>query len=56
MSENRRFKENKTLFLPETHVFLRFARRVHRFLSNEASLEGITGVFKELSLVIPKIS
>ena len=56
MSLNRRFFENKSLFHTETHGFLRCACRVQRTLSNEASFEGITRVFKELSSIIRKIS
>ena len=56
MHENRRFFENKSLFLTETHMFLGSACRVQRILSIGASFEGITPVFKKLSSIIPKIS
>ena len=54
--ENRRFIENKSLFLTETNMFLYSACRVQRTLSNDASFEGITRVFKQLSSIIPKMS
>ena len=56
MHENRRFYENKSLFLKEAHIFLCSACRIQRFLSIETSFDGITKVFKELSLIIPKMS
>ena len=55
MHENRRFFLNKSLFLKEPHMFLCSACRVQRMLSIETSFEEITRVFKELSLIIPKI-
>ena len=54
MEEKRRFLGNKSLFLKETHMFSCSACRVQRMLSIEASFEGITRVFKELSWIIPK--
>ena len=56
MLENRRFFESISLFLRETHMFLRSAYRVQRMPTIETSFEGITRVFKELSTIIPKIS
>ena len=56
MHINRRFFESKSLFLTQTHMFLCSAGRVQRFQSNEASFEGIKGVFKELSTTLLKIS
>ena len=56
MHEIQRFFENKSLFLGETHMFLRSACRVHRMLSIETSFEGITRVFIELSPIIHKMS
>ena len=56
MHENRRFSLNKSLFLKEPHMFLCSACRVQRMLSIETSFGGITRVFKDLSLIIPKIS
>ena len=52
MHENRRFFENKLLFLKETHIFLWCACRVQRMLSIETSFEGITRVFSDLSSII----
>ena len=56
MHENRRFFENKSLFLKETHMSWCFACRVQRMLSIETSFVGITRVFKALSSFAPKIS
>ena len=49
MRENRRFFEDKSLFVTETQMFLCSACRIKRMPSIEASFEGITRVFKELS-------
>ena len=56
MHENRRFFENKSLFLTETHMFLCSTCRVKLILSNEANFDTITRVFKELLSIVPKIS
>ena len=56
MRENRRFIKNKSLFFRETHIFLCSACRVQQTLSNEASSEWITRVFKEFSSIKHKKS
>ena len=54
MHENRRFFENKSLFLQETHMVLCSATRVQRMLSIADSIERITRVFRESSSISPK--
>ena len=54
--ENRRFFENKRLFLNQRNIFLWFTCKVTRMLSNGTSFEGLSWAFNELSAMIAKVS
>ena len=53
--ENRSFFENKRLLFNSTYMFLWSSCSVKRMLSKEISFDGISGVFKELLMIINKI-
>ena len=54
--DSRRFFENKILFFYERYMFLVLACWDKRMLSNATCLKQISWLFKQLSLIIAKIS
>ena len=54
--DSRRFFENKVLFFNERYMFLVLACWNKRMLSNATHLKRISLIFKQLSLIIAKIS